>query len=486
MMGWRCLPLVEYWLATAGLDFALKVVETGYQWVPRDCSPIWLYVDASTSCERDVLLRLRMEAAARGSEPVPLPEETSLDWVCAYVFIYPQLFKEAECYARRCLEGPRLPNEGYLEGALRDVELFRRVRERSESYVRQGVPLSRFPWRASSETVVANLGSKAVPLLRGWDLELLDCFSSYEATLRVVQTLPQGRGKRGGGGSYSEDPGFPGAVATVLRRRPADAIRALVEVISENPEGKDKEIRLLESLSRSHPEMAKNFVATEGDGDVIRRALLEEELPEATLEETPPVLREPPSLPKKGLSLPGFWSGIVRPLLKGRSTRLSRQATENLVLRLAVTPLPPIPVGLIELAETMDSRSLVEFVWHLFDNWLFEGAEPKQKWAFQALAHFYTEESVARLSELLFVWPSQNLNARAVQGLDILEAIGTPALPYLLALGSQSTSKTLRKKALEKVGQLAKTNGLSKDHLTTVIPPILGADAREMMAGLEG
>jgi hypothetical protein len=87
-------------------------------------------------------------------------------------------------------------------------------------------------------------------------------------------------------------------------------------------------------------------------------------------------------------------------------------------------------------------------------------------------------DDVARkLTPMIRVWPGENLQARAVSGLDILARIGSDlALMHLNGIAQKVKFKALQEKAREKMDEIASNRGLTADELADRLVPDLDLD----------
>ncbi len=138
------------------------------------------------------------------------------------------------------------------------------------------------------------------------------------------------------------------------------------------------------------------------------------------------------------------------------------------------------PAALVTaLRQHLDRRVLDAFAWRLFQMWQGAGAPSKEKWAMAALAHFGGDESVLKLTPILKVWPGEGQHARAVQGLEVLRAIGTDtALTQLNGIAQRLKFKGLQNKAREFMEAIAVDRGMTKEQLEDRIVPDLGLDEK--------
>lgn len=248
------------------------------------------------------------------------------------------------------------------------------------------------------------------------------------------------------------------------------AIVALKEAFGGDKAGRESGAFGLRWLMRQGQESMIDAMAAEYDaatGIDVSNAL-------AALKSADPLNVLPAKMPK----LPDFFSPATfrRPLLKdGRALPLA--AIEHIGSMLAISKLEAPYPGIEIVRETCTPDSLAEFVWDLFEAWLAEGAPAKENWAFYALGFLGDNGTVRRLTPKIREWPGESAHARAVAGLDVLNAIGTDlALMSLNAIANKVKFKGLQEKAREKIAAIAEARGLSTDELADRLVPDLGLD----------
>ena len=183
----------------------------------------------------------------------------------------------------------------------------------------------------------------------------------------------------------------------------------------------------------------------------------------------------PDKLPK----LPDFFDASRLPapeLLAGGA--LPPDAVTAIATMLAFShPLDPYP-GLAEVKHACDARSLSEFAWALFQEWMLADAPSKHDWALMALGHFGDDEIARKLAPKIREWPGEGGHARAVKGLEILALIGSDvALMHLDRIAQKVKFKGLQEKARGKMQEIAEARGLTPDELGDRIAPTLDLDA---------
>jgi hypothetical protein len=133
-------------------------------------------------------------------------------------------------------------------------------------------------------------------------------------------------------------------------------------------------------------------------------------------------------------------------------------------------------VGVVR--EACDPESLAEFSWALFRRWQVHDTPSKESWALTQLGLLGDDDTVRRLAPIVRAWPGEGGHSRAVQGLDVLAAIGTDvALMHLHGIAQKVKFKGLRTRAQEKIEQVAAELELTPEQLADRLVPDLGLDA---------
>ncbi|WP_200301030.1 DUF4132 domain-containing protein [Streptomyces adelaidensis] len=186
------------------------------------------------------------------------------------------------------------------------------------------------------------------------------------------------------------------------------------------------------------------------------------------------------ALPAK-LPEPVEWAEpVLLPQILVRSGgALPAEATRHVVTMLALSrPGEPYP-GLAVVRELCTPESLAEFVWALFEQWRLAGMASKESWALTGLGPLGDDETVRRLTPLVRAWPGEGAHQRAVDGLDVLAAIGTDvALTHLHGVAQRVRFKALKSRAREKITEVAEGLGLTGEQLVDRLVPDFGLDAR--------
>lgn len=181
-------------------------------------------------------------------------------------------------------------------------------------------------------------------------------------------------------------------------------------------------------------------------------------------------------LPKKIPALPSWCAGVVSPELKAGGS-LPKEALGVLLTMLAISK-PGDPYAGVELAvDFLTTKSLARTSWSLFEAWRLGGMDSKQGWAFHQLGLLGDDECARKLTPILRKWPGEGGHARATQGLEILAEIGSDvALMNLYAMSQKLKFKGLKKKAAEKVQEIADARGMSKLELADRLVPNFDLD----------
>ncbi|MFK3735245.1 WGR and DUF4132 domain-containing protein [Streptomyces sp. NPDC088090] len=185
------------------------------------------------------------------------------------------------------------------------------------------------------------------------------------------------------------------------------------------------------------------------------------------------------ALPARMPQAPAWCEPRVLPRIRLRTgATLPVTAVAHLLTMLAVSkPGAPYP-GLAEVRELCTPESLAGFAWGLFEEWRVVGMPPKEAWTLHALGWFGDDDTVRALTPVIRAWPGEGAHQRAVEGLDVLAAIGTDtALLHLHGISQRVRFKALRQRAQEKIAEVAEGLGLTGEQLADRLVPDLGLDA---------
>ncbi|MFE9815275.1 DUF4132 domain-containing protein [Streptomyces sp. NBC_00236] len=161
--------------------------------------------------------------------------------------------------------------------------------------------------------------------------------------------------------------------------------------------------------------------------------------------------------------------------LTGGRGALPADAVRHVTAMLQISKPGDVYPGLATVTEHCDAGSLAEFAWALFETWRFHGMPAKDVWALHALGFLGDDGTVRRLTPLVRAWPGENAHHRAVEGLTVLAAIGTDtALRHLHGIAQCVPFKALKKRARERIDEVAEGLGLATDRLADRLVPDLG------------
>ncbi|MFE7327085.1 DUF4132 domain-containing protein [Streptomyces sp. NPDC057565] len=157
---------------------------------------------------------------------------------------------------------------------------------------------------------------------------------------------------------------------------------------------------------------------------------------------------------------------------------LPEESVRNALMMLALSKPGETYPGVAALMETADPESLAAFAWALFEQWRLAGMPAKESWTLQALGLLGDDGTVRRLTPVIRAWPGEGAHHRAVEGLDVLAAIGTDvALLHLHGISQRVKFKALKVRAQEKIAEVASGLGLTGEQLSDRLVPDLGLDA---------
>ncbi|MFF0075788.1 DUF4132 domain-containing protein [Streptomyces sp. NPDC005494] len=185
------------------------------------------------------------------------------------------------------------------------------------------------------------------------------------------------------------------------------------------------------------------------------------------------------ALPATMPQLPGWAQPALLPQIASRAGgALPEDAARHAVTMLALSkPGEPYP-GVTALVEAAEADSLAEFAWALFEQWRQADQPAREAWALHALGLLGNDVTVRRLTPVIRAWPGEAAHHRAVEGLDVLAAIGTDAaLLHLHGIAQRVKFKALKVRAQEKISEVAAGLGLSGEQLSDRLVPDFGLDA---------
>ncbi|WP_395106763.1 DUF4132 domain-containing protein [Actinomadura sp. SCN-SB] len=232
--------------------------------------------------------------------------------------------------------------------------------------------------------------------------------------------------------------------------------------------------------ARRNAEVALRHLATRhGDEAVVEvagRYTAEAAEAVAALLATDPLEVLPARIPK----VPAWAAplGLPQVLLRDRERSLPPEATGHLLTMLALSTLDETYPGIDIVRETCDPASLAAFSWAVFRRWQAHGSPSKDGWALTQLGLLGDDDAVRGLAPMIRAWPGEGGHARAVQGLDVLAAIGTDvALLHLYGIAQKVRFKALRARAQERIEQVAAELRLTPEQLADRLVPDFGLDA---------
>ncbi|MGC4945352.1 DUF4132 domain-containing protein [Streptomyces sp. DT224] len=185
------------------------------------------------------------------------------------------------------------------------------------------------------------------------------------------------------------------------------------------------------------------------------------------------------ALPAVMPELPQWADPALLPQIAVASGRaLPEASVRHLLTMLALSrPGEPYP-GLADALEIVDAASAADFAWALFEQWRAALLPAKEAWALHALGLLGDDGTVRRLTPVIRAWPGENAHHRAVEGLDVLAAIGSDvALLQLHGIAQRVKFKALKMRATEKIAEVAAGLGLTGEQLSDRLVPDLGLDS---------
>jgi predicted DNA-binding WGR domain protein len=266
------------------------------------------------------------------------------------------------------------------------------------------------------------------------------------------------------------------------------AITGLVETAGGRGKLADAAVQYLrEAKAIGHGELIAAAVATLPDNDVkskvVRDVLEHREKSFAPFDEvtTPQWYRDaeldtvaPPRTTLPSWALPA----VLPPIVVGEH-RLNDSQVEAVLKLMTKARLSDPPALLKAIRANASRTSLDAFAWKLFESWLQDGANSKDKWAMLAIGFLGGDHCVLKLTPLLKIWPGESQHQRAVAGLECLRAVGSDtALMQLNGIANKLKFQGLKNKAREFMGQIAHEKGLTPAELEDRIVPDLDLDAR--------
>ncbi|MEU9116381.1 DUF4132 domain-containing protein [Streptomyces sp. NPDC048483] len=329
----------------------------------------------------------------------------------------------------------------------------------------------RMSWRWDSpwmQQIVTRFGADALPavlaLARSDSAalgELLLPFTGVEVALQMAEWL--------GARRKNVRP----VVHAWLRRHADAAARDLVPAAVGRAKGRrHAEAALRFLVSQGHTETVR--AAARGYGDKAAAAI------EAFLA-ADPLDAVPAQIPDDFFLLDVHL--LPRILLRDRRYALPPSAARHLVTMLAISKPDEPYAGIEVVKELCDPESLAEFGWGLFQQETsYAGGVKADDWTLTALGRLGDNETVRRLTPLIRSWPGDGGHAASVAGLQVLATIGTDvALTHLHGIAQKAKYQGIKKKAQEKMAEVAGELGLTPDELADRVVPDLDLDASGAM-----
>ncbi|MFJ5881889.1 DUF4132 domain-containing protein [Kitasatospora cineracea] len=186
------------------------------------------------------------------------------------------------------------------------------------------------------------------------------------------------------------------------------------------------------------------------------------------------------ALPAKLPELPSWLRTEVLPQvqLADGSGALPQRAVRHLLTVLQLGKLRDPYPGLALVTPALRADTVRAFCWALLEEWRQVGMPGADSWTLYALGEFGDDDTARRLAPLLSEWPGQNAHQRAVEGLDVLAAIGTDAaLMQLQGIAQRVKFKALKARAREKIAEIAESLDLTAEQLGDRLVPDLGLDS---------
>ncbi|MFI9047377.1 DUF4132 domain-containing protein [Streptomyces sp. NPDC053427] len=232
--------------------------------------------------------------------------------------------------------------------------------------------------------------------------------------------------------------------------------------------------------ARRHAEAALRLIASQGHTELVRAAARDHGDKAAAAMDAflarDPLDTLPARIPDDFFLLDVHL--LPRILLRDRRHALPPAAARHLVTMLAISKPGEPYAGIDVIKELCDPDSLAEFGWGLFQQQT--SYDPRLKaddWTLTALGWIGDDETVRRLTPLIRSWPGDGGHTTSVAGLEVLAVIGTDvALTQLNGIAQKSKYQGVKKKAAEKMAELARELGLTADELADRLVPYLDLD----------
>ena len=183
---------------------------------------------------------------------------------------------------------------------------------------------------------------------------------------------------------------------------------------------------------------------------------------------------------KPGKTILPLWADpAVKPRIVIEKMRLNLEQMNAVLIALKQSSFETEHPLIQAIGKYVDRRQTEKFAWALFEAWLKNGADSKEKWAMGAIGFFGGDETVFKIVPLIKVWPGESQHPRAVFGLECLRTIGSDtALMQINSLSQKLQFKGLKQKAAECMEAIAQSRGMSKNELEDRIIPDCGLDEK--------
>ncbi len=172
-----------------------------------------------------------------------------------------------------------------------------------------------------------------------------------------------------------------------------------------------------------------------------------------------------------------FVDALLLPELSIPEGKLSIYQTNCILWYLEVQNIfLPNTVG-VTLKKHISEKQLDDFVWSLFNLWLYEGHPVDEDWMMMAMGLLGQNSIARKLEPLIRKWPGESQNQRALKGLTILEAIGTDTSLILLnGIANKVKFPAIKREAGVVITSIAKKKGLLPEELDDRLIPDCGLE----------
>ena len=257
------------------------------------------------------------------------------------------------------------------------------------------------------------------------------------------------------------------AVARWVRLHPRHAAAGLIPLaLGEPGKTRDRAELLLAATAAPGPE-SRALVLTEAAayGEAAAQAVV-------ALLDRDPLLNAPSKPPK----LPETTANLPAPRLRdGRA--LPRDAVNALLEMLAFTPLDPPYVGVEQVCDACDPRSLDTFAEALVRAFVAAGMSTAHEWMVRAVALLGTDVSARFLYSRGLAWAADGQKQRAMLVLETLGALGSDVALSLVGRASRTGQRAyFKERAGEILAEIAAARGLTPAELEDRTAPDLELD----------